>query len=154
MNWWIVLALVAVMLVLRWRRAGMLAWAAVWFFGLCAEDLDIETARPDHALESIGDAAIRIGDISHAGRRQQRAQTIDQRRLIHQLVQHIRRQNAVKVPVLRRMMPVQRFEFDGIDRVQLRVVPGEGEGRRFVVRRRHLPTDRSQGNRHKPQAAP
>ncbi len=36
MNWWIVLALVALMVVMRWRRAGMLAWAAVWVFGLYA----------------------------------------------------------------------------------------------------------------------
>ena len=36
MNWWIILVVIAAMLLLRWRKAGMLAWAAVWFFGLYA----------------------------------------------------------------------------------------------------------------------
>ncbi len=36
MNWWIILVVLAAMLLLRWRKAGMLAWAAVWFFGLYA----------------------------------------------------------------------------------------------------------------------
>ena len=36
MNWWIILVVIAAMLVLRWLKAGMLAWAAVWFFGLYA----------------------------------------------------------------------------------------------------------------------
>ncbi len=36
MNWWIILVVVAAMLLLRWRKAGMLAWAAVWFFGIYA----------------------------------------------------------------------------------------------------------------------
>ncbi len=36
MNWWIILAVIAAMLLLRWRKAGMLAWAAAWFFGLFA----------------------------------------------------------------------------------------------------------------------
>ena len=34
MNWWIVFALVALMAVLRWRRAGMLWWAAAWWLGM------------------------------------------------------------------------------------------------------------------------
>ncbi len=36
MSWWIILVLIAAMLLLRWLKAGMLAWAAVWFFGLYA----------------------------------------------------------------------------------------------------------------------
>ena len=36
MNWWVVALVLAAMLLLRWRKAGMLAWAAVWFFGLYA----------------------------------------------------------------------------------------------------------------------
>ena len=34
MNWWVVLAVVAVMAVLRWRNAPILAWLAAWFFGI------------------------------------------------------------------------------------------------------------------------
>ena len=34
MNWWILLAFVALLLVLRWRRAGMLVWAAAWWLGM------------------------------------------------------------------------------------------------------------------------
>lgn len=33
MNWWIVLAVVAVMAVVAWRKAGMLTWFAVWWVG-------------------------------------------------------------------------------------------------------------------------
>ena len=36
MNWWVVALVLAAMALLRWRKAGMLAWAAVWFFGLYA----------------------------------------------------------------------------------------------------------------------
>ncbi len=36
MNWWIILVVAAAMLLLRWRKAGMLAWTAVWLFGLYA----------------------------------------------------------------------------------------------------------------------
>lgn len=36
MNWWIILVVMAVLLLLRWRKAGMLVWAATWFFGLFA----------------------------------------------------------------------------------------------------------------------
>lgn len=36
MNWWIILVVLAVMLLLRWRKAGMLPWAAAWFFGILA----------------------------------------------------------------------------------------------------------------------
>ena len=36
MNWWIILVVFAAMLLLRWRKAGMLPWAAAWFFGLYA----------------------------------------------------------------------------------------------------------------------
>ncbi|MCP3963484.1 MAG: cytochrome c [bacterium] len=34
MNWWIILAVVAVMLAARWRKAGMLAWAVAWLLGM------------------------------------------------------------------------------------------------------------------------
>ena len=36
MNWWVVLVVLAVMLLLRWRKAGMLLWAAVWWLGILA----------------------------------------------------------------------------------------------------------------------
>lgn len=36
MNWWVILAVIAVMAVLRWRNAGILAWLAAWFFGILA----------------------------------------------------------------------------------------------------------------------
>ena len=34
MNWWVLLAFVAVMLALRWRRVRMLTWAAAWWLGM------------------------------------------------------------------------------------------------------------------------
>ena len=36
MNWWILLVVFAALLLLRWRKAGMLVWTAVWLFGLYA----------------------------------------------------------------------------------------------------------------------
>ncbi len=34
MNWWVLIAFVAAMLVLRWRRVGILTWVAAWLVGL------------------------------------------------------------------------------------------------------------------------
>ena len=34
MNWWVLLVFVAAMFVLRWRKPGMLVWAASWWIGM------------------------------------------------------------------------------------------------------------------------
>ena len=36
MNWWILIVVLAALLVLRWRKAGMLIWVAAWLFGIYA----------------------------------------------------------------------------------------------------------------------